>query len=121
VLLERSVENIWTCDEMKLREAGAGLHREEFVTCTLYQVKSIRMRWAGHVARMGEMRNSHKILVGKPEERDLSENLDVDGWVINSTMDLREIGRKGVDWIHLAQDRGSVAGSCKQGNEPLVP
>jgi hypothetical protein len=32
-----------------------------------YNVKSRRMRWAGHVARMGEMRNAHRILVGKPE------------------------------------------------------
>jgi len=32
-------------------------------------IKSRRMRWAGHVARMGEMRNVYNILVGKPEER----------------------------------------------------
>jgi hypothetical protein len=50
---------------------------------------SRRMRWAGHVARMGEKRNSYRILVGKPEGK----------------MDLREIGWDGMDWIDLAQDR----------------
>jgi hypothetical protein len=33
-------------------------------------IKSRRMRWAGHVARMGEKRNAYRILVGKPEEGD---------------------------------------------------
>jgi hypothetical protein len=33
-------------------------------------IKSRRMRWAGHVARMGEKRNAYRLLVGKPEERD---------------------------------------------------
>jgi hypothetical protein len=35
---------------------------------------SRRMRWAGHVARMGEERNVYKVLVGKPKERDHLEN-----------------------------------------------
>jgi hypothetical protein len=43
-----------------------------FITCTLQQVKlltikSRRMRWTGHVARVGEKKNAYKILVGKPE------------------------------------------------------
>ena len=33
-------------------------------------IKSRRMRWAGHVARMGEERGVYRVLVGKPEERD---------------------------------------------------
>jgi hypothetical protein len=48
------------------------LHNEE--PCDLYSsssiiriIKSRRMRWAGHVARMGEKRNSYRLLVGKPE------------------------------------------------------
>jgi hypothetical protein len=41
------------------------------------------MRWAGHVARMGEKRNAYRILVGKPEgKRDHWEDQDVDGWTI---------------------------------------
>jgi hypothetical protein len=34
---------------------------------TIWQIKSRRMRWAGHVARMGEGRNLYRVLVGKPE------------------------------------------------------
>jgi hypothetical protein len=67
-------------------------------------IKSRRMRWAGHVARMGEKRNAFRILVGKPErKRPLGRPRR--RWVDNIKMDLREIGWDDVDWIHLAQDR----------------
>jgi hypothetical protein len=51
------------------------LHNEELHNLysspnTIRTIKLRRMRWAGHVARMGETRNAHRILVGKPEERD---------------------------------------------------
>jgi hypothetical protein len=42
-------------------------------------IKSRRMVWAGHVSGMGKMRNGYKILVEKPERRDHSEDLGVDG------------------------------------------
>jgi hypothetical protein len=42
-------------------------------------MKSRRMRWAGHVARMGEERNVYRVLEGNPEERDHLEEQDVDG------------------------------------------
>jgi hypothetical protein len=45
-------------------------------------IKSRRMRWAGHVARMGEKRNAYRILVGKPQERDHWVDQDVGGWII---------------------------------------
>jgi hypothetical protein len=65
-------------------------------------IKSRRMRWAGHVARMGEKRNAYRILVGKPEgKRPLGRRRCVD----NIKMDLREIGWDGVDWIDMVQDR----------------
>jgi hypothetical protein len=44
-------------------------------------MKSRRIR-TGHVARTGEMRNVFKILVGKPEGKNHSEELGVDGWII---------------------------------------
>jgi hypothetical protein len=67
-------------------------------------IKSRRMRWAGHVARMGEKRNAHRILVGKPEgRRPLGRPRR--RWVDNIKMDLREIGWDGVDWVDLAQER----------------
>jgi hypothetical protein len=68
------------------------------------QVKSMRMRWAGHVARMGEERKVYKVLVGKPEgKRPLGRPRR--RWEDGIRMDLREIGLGDVDWIRLAQDR----------------
>jgi hypothetical protein len=67
-------------------------------------IKSRRMRWAGHVARMGEKRNAYRLLVGKPEGK---RPLERPGcrWVDNVRMDLGEVGWGDVDWIGLAQDR----------------
>jgi len=45
-------------------------------------IKSRRMRWAGHVARMGEERVVYRVLVGKPEGRNHWGDLGVDGWII---------------------------------------
>jgi hypothetical protein len=68
------------------------------------QVKSRRMRWARHVARMREERKVYKVLVGKPEvKRPLGRPRR--RWENGIRMDLREIGLGGVDWIQLAQDR----------------
>jgi hypothetical protein len=67
-------------------------------------IKSRRMRWAGHVALMGETKNAYRILVGKPEgKRSLGRPRR--RWVDNIKIDLREIGWNGMDWIDLAQDR----------------
>jgi hypothetical protein len=67
-------------------------------------IKSRRMRWAGHVARMGEKRNACRLLVGKPEgKRPLGRPRR--RWVNNIRMDLREVGWDNVDWIGLAKDR----------------
>jgi hypothetical protein len=62
------------------------------------------MRWAGHVAHMGEKRKVYKVLVGKPEgKRPLGRPRR--RWEDGIIMDLREIRLGGVDWIRLAQDR----------------
>jgi hypothetical protein len=67
-------------------------------------IKSRRMRWAGHVACMGEKRNAYILLVGKPEgKRPLGRPSR--SWVDNIRMDLGEVGWGDVDWIGLAQDR----------------
>jgi hypothetical protein len=67
-------------------------------------IKSKRMRWAGHVARMGEKRNDYRLLVRKPEgKRPLGRPRR--RWVDNIRMDLGEVGWGDVDWIGLAQDR----------------
>jgi hypothetical protein len=67
-------------------------------------IKSKRMRWAGHVARMGEKRNAYRLLVGKPEGkrpigRPRRRRVD------NIRMDLGEVGWGDVDWIGLTYDR----------------
>jgi hypothetical protein len=80
------------------------------VTC-LYSLPSIiriirsrRMKWAGHVARMGEKRNAYRLLMGKPEgKRPLGRPRHT--WVDNIRMDLGEVGWSDVDWIGLAQDK----------------
>ena len=67
-------------------------------------IKSRRMRWAGHVARMGEGRGVYRVLVGKPVgRRPLGRPRR--RWDDNIRMDLREMGRGCVDWMELAQDR----------------
>jgi hypothetical protein len=67
-------------------------------------IKSRRMRWAGHVAGMGEKRNAYRLLVGKPEgNRSLGRPRR--RWVDNIRMDIWEVGWGDVDWIGLAQDR----------------
>ena len=66
-------------------------------------VKSRRMRWVGHVARMEEGRGVHRVLVGKPEGKRLLGR-PRHRWDDNNKMDLQEVGGGG-DWIELAQDR----------------
>jgi hypothetical protein len=62
------------------------------------------MRWAGHVARIGERRNMYRLLVGKPEgKRPLGRPRR--RWIDNIKKDLLEIELGVVDWIGLAQDR----------------
>jgi hypothetical protein len=90
------------CNERKL-------HKEELRNLysslsIIKMIKSRKMRWAGHVARMAEKRNAYRLLVEKPEERRLLKNRNRK-WVDNIQMDLREIGWDGMDWIGLAQDR----------------
>jgi len=67
-------------------------------------IKSRRMRWTGHVARMGEEREVYRDLVGKPEGRrplgrPRRRGVDI------IKMELQEVGCGYMDWIGLAQDR----------------
>ncbi|KAJ4434033.1 hypothetical protein ANN_16352 [Periplaneta americana] len=63
-----------------------------------------RLRWAGHVARMGESRNAYRVLVGRPEgKRPLGRARR--RWEDNIKMDLRKVGYDDREWINLAQDR----------------
>jgi hypothetical protein len=77
------------------------LHNEELHNLysspnIIRMIKSRRMRWAGHVARMGEKRNAYGVLVGKPEEK-RTVGRPRRRWLNNIKMDLREIGWCGLD------------------------
>ena len=62
------------------------------------------MRWAGHVAHIGERRGIYSVLVGKPEgKRPLGRSRHRCEDSIK--MDLQEVGCGGTDWIKLVQDR----------------
>ena len=85
------------------------LHNEElndlYCSPNVFRViRSRRMRWAGHVVRMGESRGVYRVLVGKPEgKRPLgSPRLRREDQI---KMDLQEVGCKSMDRIDLAQDR----------------
>jgi hypothetical protein len=67
-------------------------------------IKSGRLRWAGHVARMGERRGVYMVSIGKPGgKRPLGRPRR--RWEDNIKSDLREIGLDGANWVHLAQYR----------------
>jgi hypothetical protein len=67
-------------------------------------IKSLRMRWMGHVACMGERRGVYRVFVGRPEgKRPLGRPRQ--RWEDNIKMDLREIVIDGANWIQLAQNR----------------
>jgi hypothetical protein len=80
------------------------LRHSLYSTCNIVRViKSRRMRWVEHVARMGEGRGVYSVLVGRPEgKRPLGR--PVCRWEDNIRLDLRETGIDGANWIRLAQD-----------------
>jgi hypothetical protein len=85
------------------------LHKEELndlysLPNIVRVIKSRRIRWAGHVARIGEDRGVHRVLVGKPEgNRPLGRPKR--RWEDNIKMDLQQVGGAHGDWMELAQDR----------------
>jgi hypothetical protein len=70
----------------------------------VWVIKSRRMKWAGHVARMGQGRGICRVLVERLESK-RSVGRPRHRWKDNINMDLREIGIKGVNWLRLARDR----------------
>jgi hypothetical protein len=87
-------------------------------TDIIRQVKSRRMRWAGHVGRMGEERKVYKVLVGKPEgKKPLGRPRR--RWEDGIRIDLREIGLMGVCGLDsTGSGQVPVAGCCECGDEP---
>jgi hypothetical protein len=92
----------------KWQEAGEDSIMRSFITCMLYHIrviKSRKIRWTGHVAHTGEMRNTYNILVGKHEGK-RSLRIPRHRWEDNIRMDFRERGWKVV--IHLAENRDQL-------------
>ena len=96
---------------LKRDEAMGGwrkLHNEDlndlYSSASIVQVIKSRMRWPGHLARMGESRGLYRVLVGKSEgKKPLGRPRHK--WEDNIKMDLQEVGCDGMDWIDLAWDR----------------
>jgi hypothetical protein len=82
---------LWTTLELHSQYSSSNIVRV---------IKTRRLRWAGHVALMGEWRGVCRVLVGKSEDKRPRRR-----WEDNIKMDLREVGIDGSNWIRLAQDR----------------
>ena len=79
-------------------------------TLNLRVIKSRRMRWAGHVARMGEEKGAYRVLVGKPEGKNHWGDLGVDGWVILGWISRRwDVGMwTGLGWPRIGTGGGRL-------------
>ena len=75
-----------------------------YIIDIIRNLKSRRLRWAGHVAHMEQFRYVHRLLMRKPESKRPLGRLRR-RWEDNIKMDLREVGCDPRDWIALAEDR----------------
>ena len=80
-------------------------------------IKSRKMKWVGHVARIGARRGVYRVLVGKPEGK-RPPGRPRRRWEDNINRDLQEVGCGDMDWIELAQDRDRWREIFEWGNEP---
>jgi len=109
VFEKRVLRKVFGPKRNEVTEEWRKLHNEELndlysLPNIVRVVKSRRMRWAGHVARMGEDRGVHRVLVGNPEgKRPLGRPRR--RWEDNIKMDLQEVGGGRGDWMELPQDR----------------
>ena len=95
------------CYQINTKHSTQSEHHVEF-----FNVKSgsRRMRWAGHVARMGEERGTYRVLVGKPEGKNHWGDLGVDGWIILGWISRRwNVGMwTGLGWPRIGTGGGPL-------------
>jgi hypothetical protein len=106
VFEKRELRRIFGPKRDEVTEEWRRLHNKELHASPniIRVIKSRRLRWAGHVARMGERRAAYRGLVGKPEGRRPLGRPRC-RWEDNIKMDLREVGCGGAVWVDLAEDR----------------
>jgi len=110
----QNINNLYRPKRDEVTREWRKLHNEELrdlysLPSIVRVVKSRRMRWAGHVARMGEGRGVHRVLVGKLEgKRPLGRPRC--RWEDNIKMDLREVGglETGWSWLRIGTDGGHM-------------
>ncbi|KAJ4443963.1 hypothetical protein ANN_05752 [Periplaneta americana] len=108
-LLNKVLRKIFGAKRDEVTEEWRKLHNTELQALysspdIIRNIKFTRLRWAEHVARMGESRNAYRVLIGRAEEKRLLGK-PRRRWEDNIKMELREVGYDGRDWINLAQDR----------------
>jgi hypothetical protein len=103
------------------------LHDEELHDTYKYSSPNIirvskgrRMKWAGHVARIGGGRGEYKALMGRHDEK-RPPGRPRHRWEDNAKMDLQEVGWGGMDWIDLAQNRDKWQAVVNAGMNLWVP
>ncbi|KAJ4439040.1 hypothetical protein ANN_14996 [Periplaneta americana] len=104
-ILKRKIQEFYTVQkEVPTLKKLLKVAREAIISKVGEKRYGKRLRWAGHVARMGESRNAYRVLVGRPEgKRPFGRPRH--RWEDNIKMDLREVGYDDRNWINLAQDR----------------
>jgi len=109
VFENRVLRRIFGPKRDEVRNEWRKLHTEELNNLNsspniVWAIQARRMRWAGHVALMGESRGVYRVLEGKPEgKRPLGRPRR--RWKDSIKMDLQEVGCGGMNWLELAQDR----------------
>jgi hypothetical protein len=108
VIENKVLRKIFGPKRVEVTEKWRRLHNEElyalyFSPNIIQVIRSIIMRWAVHMARMGDRRGAYRVLMGRRDGKNHLEDIEVDGRII-----LKWIFKKwngGMDWIALAQDR----------------
>jgi hypothetical protein len=109
VFENRVLRTIFWPKRDEVRGEWRKLHNEKLIDLhsssnIIQAIKSRRMRWAGYAASMSESRGVYWVLVGKPEGKS-SLGRPRCRWEYTIKVYLQEVGRAGMDWIHLVQDR----------------